>query len=443
MLSFIAKAVLLWVTAFHFAAAIPTISVKGAKFFADGQQFFLQGVAYQGTPEDPLIDIAQCTADANLMKTLDTNSIRVYHVNPWVDHTACMKVFADAGIYIWLDLDTFNTTITQDAPKWTSEQFVAFTEVMDAFQHFDNLGGFWIGNEVINSAAGSGAAPFVKAAVADMKAYIVAKEYRSIPIGYSAADIAELRPSLQNYLACGDSYEESIDFFGLNSYEWCGSATYATSGYTALQEMSEGYSVPIFFSETGCNVGGDRTFGDQAAIFGPDMIDTWSGSIIYEWVQEANDYGLVTYPGGALAGEPIPIEPDFSNLASEWKKLSPSGVKESDYSPSLSAPACPSPTAGWLVNGDVQLPRLGDDVISAAAAGEKPTSYPSVSLTRSFNAASTTAGSASGKAAASATATASGSATGTGSTAAETSSSAAFKIVPGLLSVAAAVILVL
>jgi hypothetical protein len=42
-------------------------------------------------------------------------------------------------------------------------------------------------------------------------------------------------------------------------------------------------------SETGCNVGGPRLFQDQAALFGP-MAETWSGSVIYEWIQETNQY---------------------------------------------------------------------------------------------------------------------------------------------------------
>lgn len=88
---------------------------------------------------------------------------------------------------------------------------------MDTFIKYDNLAGFWIGNEIINSATGSPAAVYIKAAIADMKAYRNSKNYRAAPIGYSAADIAELRPMLQNYLACGDS-SSAVEFFGLNSY---------------------------------------------------------------------------------------------------------------------------------------------------------------------------------------------------------------------------------
>ena len=321
-----------------------------------------------------------------------------------------MSVFASLGIYVWLDLDTFNTTIQQDSPAWTASQFYAFTQVLDAFVGFDNLAGFWIGNEVIDTAAGSPAAPYIKAAVADIKSYISAKSYRPVPIGYSAADIASLRPALQNYLACSPTPAQNIDFFGLNSYEWCGDSSYTTSGYANLEAMSQNYSIPIFFSETGCNVVQPRSFADQSAIFGPNMSATWSGAIVYEWVQSSNDYGLVTYPAaGGAAGDPAPIEPDFENLRAQWTTLAPSGVAEAQYTPSLSPPQCPEATGGWLVDGDVALPTVGEAVVSAVAASSFSvvvstwTSFPTLAGTAATGtsaAAATGAGSAAGGAAA-------------------------------------------
>lgn len=61
----------------------------------------------------------------------------------------------------------------------------AFEAVMDAFHGYSNLAGFFIGNEVISTGEFSDAAPYIKAATADMKAYRNAKGYRNIPIGYS------------------------------------------------------------------------------------------------------------------------------------------------------------------------------------------------------------------------------------------------------------------
>jgi hypothetical protein len=119
------------------------------------------GVAYQLVPEDPLITSSQCSLDANLMKTIGANSIRVYHVDPKGNHDACMKAFADAGIYVWLDLDTFNTQIYEAAPQWNSSQRDAFALVMDAFHSYDNLGGFFVGNEAITTGKSNQPTPWV------------------------------------------------------------------------------------------------------------------------------------------------------------------------------------------------------------------------------------------------------------------------------------------
>ena len=145
-----------------------------------------------------------------------------------------MQAFSDAGIYLFVDMDTFTTQIEETAPEWTMSQYANFTAVMDAFAKYDNLAGFFVANEVsssleceltfeaVTNPAGIDASPYVKAAVRDTKAYMetmVAKGGRYIPIGYSAADIATIRPMFQDYLACGP-ISVAIDFFAINIYEW-------------------------------------------------------------------------------------------------------------------------------------------------------------------------------------------------------------------------------
>lgn len=71
------------------------------------------GIAYQLTPDDPLVDDAQCKRDIVRMSELGANAIRVYHVDPSANHKPCMSAFADAGIYLFVDLDTFTTQIEQ------------------------------------------------------------------------------------------------------------------------------------------------------------------------------------------------------------------------------------------------------------------------------------------------------------------------------------------
>ena len=168
---------------------------------------------------------------------------------------------------------------------------------------------------------------------------------------------------LQNFLVCGTNKSETVDFYSLNAYEWCGDSSYTVSGYDQLQKNATDYPVPIFFSETGCNTVPPRTFGDQAAILGSEMDNTWSGAIIYEWIEETNNYGLVNYgSSGAVSGTPTPMQPDFSNLAGQWATLTPAGVQLSAYSASASSPAvsCPAYTSdGWKVDPNSPLPTLG------------------------------------------------------------------------------------
>ncbi|OAA79412.1 Glycolipid anchored surface protein GAS1 [Akanthomyces lecanii RCEF 1005] len=372
-------------------SALDAIEVLGNKFFKkDGSQFFLKGVAYQLRPQDPLIDTEQCQRDASLMKELGVNSIRVYHVDASANHDGCMKAFDDAGIYLLIDLDTFGTYVISTDLHWNQTQYDSYAAVMDTFHNYDNVLGFFVGNENIAKKEDSIAAPFIKAAARDMKAYRDKKNYRKIPIGYSAADIVELRPMLQNYLACGGDSADIIDFFALNSYSWCDPADYNTSTYDKLEEYAKDYPVPIFFSETGCNTPGPRLFADQDAVFGKDMIHDWSGSIIYEWIEEENHYGLISYgPSGGdtsntaveggftRQGTPTPVSPDFNNLKSKWATITPSGVHKSDVDPkTLTTPACPTSTNGgwWAIEGNVRLPTLGETMAGTFTAVPSATS---------------------------------------------------------------------
>lgn len=248
---------------------------------------------------------------------------------------------------------------------------------MDTFHDYNNVLGFFVGNENIAKKEDSPAAPYLKAAARDMKAYRDRKGYRTIPVGYSAADIEQLRPMLQNYLTCGGNASEIVDFFALNSYSWCDPSSYAEASYDKLQEYAAKFPVPIFFSETGCNVPGPRLWDDMDAIFGKDMIGDWSGVIVYEWIQEQNNYGIISYgpqlddvtkndeevfDGFTRKGTPTPKSPDFQNLKTKWENIKPTGVKKADYdAKDVSTRACPTSTEGgwWQVEGNVALPSIG------------------------------------------------------------------------------------
>jgi 1,3-beta-glucanosyltransferase GAS5 len=54
---------------------------------------------------DPLADVKNCKLNIPYMKELGLNSIRVYTTDNSADHSECMKLLADAGIYLILDGD--------------------------------------------------------------------------------------------------------------------------------------------------------------------------------------------------------------------------------------------------------------------------------------------------------------------------------------------------
>lgn len=213
----------------------------------------------------------------------------MYAVNPEKDHAKCMQMLQDAGIYVILDLGEPATSINRDEPAWNLQIYNRYTSVIDEFQKYSNVLGFFAGNEVANAPNNTVASAFVKAAVRDTKAYIKQKNYRPIGVGYATND-DDQRTNLANYFNCGPA-EDSIDFWGYNIYSWCGKSNPKDSHYQERTDEFSSYNVPAFFAEYGCIEVRPRKFTEVEALFGPKMSPVWSGGILYMYFQETNDYG--------------------------------------------------------------------------------------------------------------------------------------------------------
>lgn len=347
-------------------ADLPTIEILGNKFFYsnNGSQFLMKGVAYQQDTAgatgglkfvDPLADPESCKRDIPFLQELQTNIIRVYALNVSEDHTECMSMLADAGIYVVADLSEPDMSIDRADPEWTVDLYKRYTSVIDLFHNYTNVLGFFAGNEVTNNATNTDASAFVKAAVRDSKAYIKAQGYRQIPVGYSANDDIAIRVPLADYFACGDD-DERADFFGINMYEWCGASTFKTSGYQNITDQYQNIGIPIFFSEYGCVAVKPRKFTEVQAIYSDEMTDIWSGGIVYVYFQEANDYGLVSVDGNTVS-----TLADFNNLKSELASISPNFATIDSASASASVTECPTHDISWSAN--TALPPTPDDQI--------------------------------------------------------------------------------
>ncbi|KAI9490649.1 Glucanosyltransferase-domain-containing protein [Zychaea mexicana] len=333
--------------------ALHPIVIKGNKLFdsVTKNQFFIKGVAYQPRDghvvrkdnfiADPLADASACARDASLMQKLGMNVVRVYEVDPSKDHDQCMKSFADAGIYLLLDIATPKFSINRKSPEYDTRLYEAYRKTVDAFSKYDNMLAFIAGNEVTNDKTNTQASAYVKAAIRDMKKYIKSTKKRYIPIGYASNDDEFIRDAIKDYFVCGEE-DEQADFFGVNMYEWCGDSSYEKSGYKDRTKEFESYHRPVFLSEYGCNLVTPREFSDVEVLYGSQMTDVWSGGVVYEWTQENNNYGLVKIANGKAE-----LMQDYTNLQKALAKASPKGVNMDAYNDQRQAPQCPEHTQNW------------------------------------------------------------------------------------------------
>lgn len=332
------------------AVALQSITTKGNAFFKGDDRFFIKGVDYQpgGSSNlfDPLSDPKTCERDIKYFKELGINTIRVYSVDNTADHDECMQKLADAGIYLILDVNIPNASIARDKGANCSYNTMYLNEVLATVKlmsKYDNTLGFFAANEVINDGDTTPAAVYVKAVVRDIKTFQKNTGLRKIPVGYSAADVAENRLQSAHYFNCGDDEMARVDMFGFNDYSWCGKSSFVGSGYNKKVEAYGNYSVPLFLSEYGCNKITPRPFTEVQALYSDKMTHVFSGGLVYEYSEEANKYGLVEISSDNTT---ISTKTDFDNLKSQFSQASlPTG--DGGYQSDLPHSECPPIDKDW------------------------------------------------------------------------------------------------
>ncbi|KAL8714308.1 MAG: hypothetical protein Q9220_001639 [cf. Caloplaca sp. 1 TL-2023] len=376
--------------------AVPNVKVQGSDYVNNvtSERFQMIGVAYQpggsagfiaGSGNDPLSNGTSCLRDAALMQRLGINTIRVYNLDPSLDHDLCASIFNAVGIYMLLDVNSPLPNESLNPGDLTSSYSSAYLNrifaVVEAFKGYPNTLGFFSGNEVIQAPGSQGTAPpYLRAVTRDLKNYIAKHSPRNIPVGYSAADVRDYLTDSFAYLSCdidGSSSDQSrIDFFGLNSYSWCGGdATFESAGYDILVQLFSNTTIPVFFSEYGCNKVEPRVFDEVQSLYGPNMTGVMSGGIVYEYIQEvSNNFGLVDVHDNGTAS----ILVDYDSLQKQYNKLdikqlqssnasatalkspscSGSLIAESDFSKSFKIPSIPSGGQD-LINNGIKNPNNG------------------------------------------------------------------------------------
>ncbi|KAL1302756.1 hypothetical protein AAFC00_003105 [Neodothiora populina] len=367
--------------------AVNTIEVRGQDFVdsVTNDRFVIIGVDYQpggqgaygeANSQDPLSNATACLRDAALMQELGVNTIRTYNVDPTLNHDECASIFDSVGIYMILDVNSplSGESIDRSNPygTYSTSYLEHIFSVVESFKSYPNTLAFFAGNEVINDipTAQNGNPNVMRAVVRDIKNYLKNNSPRQIPVGYSAADVREVLQDTWEYMQCAIDGDESdmsrSDFFGLNSYSWCGGdATFSSAGYDVLATMFANTSVPVFFSEYGCNEVTPRVFDEVQALYSPEMT-VMSGGLIYEWSQEPSNYGLVTiYSNGSLQ-----LLGDFAALQGQYNKVNVTLLENSNATATgIAPPTCASSLIsddGFSSDFDIPSPPDGaEDVISS------------------------------------------------------------------------------
>lgn len=352
---------LLALAATNTAQALLPIHIKDYRFIkpatpnntaSENEIFFVKGIDYQpggssaydgNSGKDVLSDADVCARDAYVFQQLGINTIRVYTLNPDVNHDECMTILNDAGIYVILDVNSGNYGENLNrADPWGTYNAQYLSRVfrfIDAFKNYPNVLGFFSGNEVINDEDNyANIDPqYIRAVQRDMKQYIAKHSNRTIPVGYSAADNTDLRLPTLNYLQCNSLNGQNVsvalnesraDFFGLNTYEWCsGTSDWQSSGYDVLNSSFANASIPLIFSEYGCNKNLPRTFDEVSKGLYGGLKNTFSGGLVYEYAEEANHYGLVDIDDDDNS---VTYKQDFENLQKQYESLSLPTTKEAN-----------------------------------------------------------------------------------------------------------------
>ncbi|OBZ79073.1 1,3-beta-glucanosyltransferase gel4 [Grifola frondosa] len=350
--------------------AIQNVTRTGRYLYtADGNRFFIKGIAYQeqgaistdpNNPflepsnfTDPLIDGAACSRDLPFLQQLGVNAIRVYSVNSSLNHDACMSTFSNAGIYTIIDLALpVNGSIDRASPAWTTNLLDLYLNTINVFSKYDNVLAYNVGNEVVIDPTGTGAAAFIKAAARDVKSYLKSISSSAL-VGYAAIDgDSTWVDPLANYLDCdpsgSNSGDTSIDLFGLNNYEWlqrCG----------VLQRVRLHYLPPRLWTEV-------------QALFSSPMTDIWSGGLAFSYFPATSSQGQFGIVNISSDGSTVTTGDDFSRLKTQYSEVSPPN------SPTLSSAgpntfsACPQENSTFLASST--LPPTPNDAACSCLESE-------------------------------------------------------------------------
>jgi 1,3-beta-glucanosyltransferase GAS1 len=319
------------------------------------------------------------------MRDAGINTIRVGALLPDRDHDGCMEVFANRGIYVWIEglyITSPQFTVYQE-DGWVIKVFDHIATIIDEFAVHNNTLAIAAPTEVAESLNSTRPIfTYTKAAIRDMKKYMSERGYRQIPIAFSSDNETPDQPAVADYLECGEP-ENALEVLGLDTTKtvYCSQTSRITELYEPLFDQFRDTSIPIIFTDVGCffNQTSD-TWVNIDSILGPTLSSVFSGAFASRWTSwdpDASGYMLVDYSSKEDLGKPEPLS-QWGKLSSAYAEATPLLVAEASYTPSNEAPNCPIPDGGWWsIEPDAVLPTVGALSIEDYVQSSDPSASPS------------------------------------------------------------------
>ncbi|KAF2006640.1 carbohydrate-binding module family 43 protein [Amniculicola lignicola CBS 123094] len=347
-------------------AVVDPIIIKGNRLFyqTNGTQFFVRGLQYGAgqvlnseAQIDRIADASSCQRDIEYFTKANINVVRVYFIDPTRDHSACMNALADAGIYVIAGLKDHSNHLDWEDRSWNRATMAQFTGAVDSLAEFSNLLAFSIGTTGGDNDNNSALrAPFLAAAVRDIKKYISGKKYRHIPVGWGT------RPSWSDvtgqeaaYMTCkSDAHADFIE----PSLRYDRGCTDLALFDKAVEYFKDSKK-PIIVQH-GCRLETGKdfdppSFNQVKKLYNTSISESIAGGIVVGYIEHL--YYAIQHPGLVSIDERGNVQAGeaFSSLSMALVTLKPSSINMFEYSQPTAVPRCPGPPSSQL-NSSVALP---------------------------------------------------------------------------------------
>jgi hypothetical protein len=352
---------------------------QGSKFFyqTNGTQFFVRGMIYeqhqnfqerQTVSLDSISDGLICARDVPLLLKLGVNTIITSGFLTPADHSACMRIFEEAEIYVIALINgNIDTGIRVNGTVWKFLDYAtydAYFKIVDSLASYSNLLGFMV-DLTDHRADRLVFLPRFKAYVRDIKEHLGYRSHRTIPVGAYGFNHGK-STMISQYMSCGGT-EVAADFYVLTSSRslalkgifWCANSSVP---YDRLADQYRNYPLPVIITY-GCDANISHTFQEPRYIYTGAPGEVFSGGVTDDWFQDKlgpSDAGtiisrmicgyILTLIGVVETnGKDIKPGAGYAVLSLHLATAKPTPVQIEDYSPSNTASPCQDIT----VRGDL------------------------------------------------------------------------------------------